>query len=71
MGCGAGETYQQCVFCFGYSYNFAVKTRGDMTQERNCTYKRKQQADKMQAAALEMGNLPPQATDVEEAVLGP
>ena len=24
----------------------------------------------MQAAALEMGNLPPQATDVEEAVLG-
>ena len=33
-----------------------------MTQERSRTYKRKQQADKMQVAAMEMGNVPLQAT---------
>ena len=36
-----------------------------MTQERKRNYKREQQV-----AAMEMGNVPPQATDVEEAVLG-
>ena len=41
-----------------------------MTRELSRTYKRKQQADKMQAAAMEMGNVTPQATDIEEAVLG-
>ena len=40
-----------------------------MTQERKRTYKRKS-ADNISAAAIEMGNVPPQATDVEEAVLG-
>ena len=40
-----------------------------MTQERKRTYKRKS-ADNISAAATEMGNVPPQATDVEEAVLG-
>ena len=41
-----------------------------MTQERKRTYKRKQQADSIQSASMEMGNVPPHATDVEEAVLG-
>lgn len=40
-----------------------------MTQERKRAYKRRQ-ADNLSAAATEMGNVPPQATDVEEAVLG-
>ena len=41
-----------------------------MTQERKRTYKRKQQADSIQSASMEMGNVPPHAIDVEEAVLG-
>ena len=40
-----------------------------MTQERKRTYK-KQKPDYISAAATEMGNVPPQATDIEEAVLG-
>ncbi len=40
-----------------------------MTQERKRTYKKKQ-TDYILAAATEMGNVPPQATDIEEAVLG-
>ena len=40
-----------------------------MTQERKRTYKKKS-ADNISAAATEMGNVPPQATDVEEAGLG-
>ena len=40
-----------------------------MTQERKRTY-RKKQADYVASAATEMGNIPPQATDIEEAVLG-
>ena len=40
-----------------------------MTQERKRTYKRRT-ADNISAAATEMGNVPPQATDIEEAVLG-
>ena len=41
-----------------------------MTQERNRTYKRRQQADNLLSASTEMGNVPPQAVDVEAAVLG-
>ena len=41
-----------------------------MTQERKRNYKGRQQDDKIQVAAMEMGNVPPQATDIEEAVLG-
>ena len=40
-----------------------------MTQDRKRTYKRKS-VDNINAAATEMGNVPPQATDIEEAVLG-
>jgi replicative DNA helicase len=40
-----------------------------MTKEKKQTY-RKRQTDNLSAAAMEMGNVPPQATDVEEAVLG-
>ena len=40
-----------------------------MTQERKRTYKRKG-SDNISAAATEIGNVPPQATDIEEAVLG-
>lgn len=40
-----------------------------MTQERKRNYRRKQ-TDNITAAATEMGNVPPQATDVEDAVLG-
>jgi replicative DNA helicase len=40
-----------------------------MTQERKRNYRRKP-ADNLAAAATEMGNVPPQAVDVEGAVLG-
>lgn len=40
-----------------------------MTQERKRNYRRKH-TDNITAAATEMGNVPPQATDVEDAVLG-
>lgn len=40
-----------------------------MTQERKRNYRRKP-ADNLAAAATEMGNVPPQAIDVEGAVLG-
>ena len=40
-----------------------------MTQDRKRNYKRKS-ADNISAAATEMGNVPPQATEIEEAVLG-
>lgn len=40
-----------------------------MTQDRKRSYKRKQ-TDNITAASTEMGNIPPQATDIEEAVLG-
>ena len=40
-----------------------------MTQDRKRTYKRRT-ADNITAASTEMGNVPPQAIDIEEAVLG-
>ena len=40
-----------------------------MTQERKRNYRRKQ-SDNLTAASTEMGNIPPQAVDVEAAVLG-
>lgn len=40
-----------------------------MTQERKRNY-RKRETDNVAAASTEMGNIPPQATDIEEAVLG-
>ena len=40
-----------------------------MTQDRKRTYKRKT-VDNITAASTEMGNVPPQAIDIEEAVLG-
>ena len=40
-----------------------------MTQDRKRNY-RKKQTDNITAASTEMGNIPPQATDIEEAVLG-
>lgn len=40
-----------------------------MTQDRKRTYKRRA-ADNITAASTEMGNVPPQAIDIEEAVLG-
>ena len=40
-----------------------------MTQEKKRNYRRKP-ADNLAAAATEMGNIPPQALDIEEAVLG-
>lgn len=40
-----------------------------MTQDRKRSYRRKP-VDNISAAATEMGNVPPQATDIEEAVLG-
>lgn len=40
-----------------------------MTQERKRNY-RKKQTDCVESAAIEMGNVPPQAIDIEEAVLG-
>jgi replicative DNA helicase len=41
-----------------------------MIQEKRRTYKKKEQADNLTLAASEMGNIPPQAIDVEAAVLG-
>lgn len=41
-----------------------------MIQEKRRTYKKKDQADNLTLAASEMGNVPPQAIDVEAAVLG-
>ena len=46
-----------------------MPSKGAMTQERKRNYRRKQ-TDNLTAAATEMGNVPPQATDVEDAVLG-
>ena len=46
-----------------------MPSKGAMTQERKRNYRRKQ-TDNITAAATEMGNVPPQATDVEDAVLG-
>lgn len=40
-----------------------------MTQDRKYV-NRKKQSDNVSAAATEIGNVPPQATDIEEAVLG-
>lgn len=40
-----------------------------MTRERKQNYRRKQ-SDNLTAASTEMGNIPPQAVDVEAAVLG-
>ena len=40
-----------------------------MTQEKKRNYRRKP-ADNLASAATEMGNIPPQALDIEEAVLG-
>ena len=40
-----------------------------MAQERKRNYRAKQ-ADNIAAASVEMGNVPPQAIDIEEAVLG-
>ena len=40
-----------------------------MTQDRKRTYKRRS-ADNITAVSTEMGNVPPQAIDIEEAVLG-
>lgn len=40
-----------------------------MTQERKRNY-RKKQSDNLTVASTEMGNIPPQAVDVEAAVLG-
>lgn len=40
-----------------------------MTQDRKRNY-RKKQTDNITAASTETGNVPPQATDIEEAVLG-
>jgi replicative DNA helicase len=41
-----------------------------MTQEKKRNYKRRQQADNLLSASTEMGHVPPQAVDVEAAVLG-
>ena len=41
-----------------------------MIQEKRRAYKKKEQADNLTLAASEMGNIPPQAIDVEAAVLG-
>ena len=41
-----------------------------MIQEKRRTHKKKEQADNLTLAASEMGNIPPQAIDVEAAVLG-
>ena len=41
-----------------------------MTQEKKRNYRRRQQADNLLSASTEMGNVPPQAVDVEAAVLG-
>ena len=40
-----------------------------MTQEKKRNYRRKP-VDNLASAATEMGNIPPQALDMEEAVLG-
>ena len=41
-----------------------------MAQEKKRNYRRRQQADNLQSASTEMGHVPPQAIDVEAAVLG-
>ena len=41
-----------------------------MTQEKKRNYRRRQQVDNLLSASTEMGNVPPQAVDVEAAVLG-
>lgn len=41
-----------------------------MTQTTKRTYRKRQQADDLLSASSEMGNVPPQAVDVEAAVLG-
>ena len=41
-----------------------------MIQEKRRTHKKKEQVDNLTLAASEMGNVPPQALDVEAAVLG-
>ena len=41
-----------------------------MTQEKKRNYRRRQQADNLLSASTEMGHVPPQALDVEAAVLG-
>ena len=41
-----------------------------MVQEKKRNYRRRQQADNLLSASTEIGNVPPQAVDVEAAVLG-
>ena len=41
-----------------------------MAQEKKRNYRRRQQADNLLSASTEIGNVPPQAVDVEAAVLG-
>ena len=41
-----------------------------MIQEKKRNYRRRQQAENLLSASTDMGNVPPQAVDVEEAVLG-
>ena len=50
-------------------HNIFVRKSGIMTQDRKRNY-RKKETDNITAASTEMGNIPPQATDIEEAVLG-
>jgi replicative DNA helicase len=44
--------------------------RDTMTQEKKRNNRRRQQADNLLSASTEMGHVPPQAVDVEAAVLG-
>lgn len=41
-----------------------------MTRENKRNYRKRQQAENLLSASTDMGNVPPQAVDVEEAVLG-
>lgn len=60
--------YEYADFLSSFPNTF-VKKSSIMTQDRKRNY-RKKQTDNITAASTETGNVPPQATDIEEAVLG-
>lgn len=62
------DNYKHGCFSAVFSDNFVEKS-SIMTQERKRNYRRNQ-PDNITAASAEIGNIPPQATDIEEAVLG-
>ena len=67
------DTFQQGCFLAESLLIFAIGTTKKhriMAQDYKRDYRRKQAYDNITAAASEIGNIPPQAADIEDAVLG-